>query len=1571
MSSLAENESYNNVKKDIFKKLKTMIKDKTINWFDMSSEYIAQKLPSYTQDDVYQVLSDYKEELVSVQKKVDKKIKEKKEKKKKKEDDEEEEEEIVEKEEQDPCNNLPQLLTTSLYFSLTYPELSGQELSEKVLSEPEYIDCDKEKLNDMINEVSNEFNNTWEDKPTKLFKRSIVDIYKFWKTNDESSYNSIQSISKFLEALNNILSEKNLNDEEQMKDLYTYVRTALDEPSEQVVSSFKEMSKFADIEIRKRLNQPVTLKEENELQEYRKKKREMEMIQRSKNIKEILKKRAEELTREEKKEEKEDEEEKEKIFRDRPLDFVQSEPAKTKEEFEKLKQIVDSIIEQSIETIRKQKKLSLDQVNKVKQKVRKEIDPEAFPYPEDWEKDFEKTTVETPSGDRIVWRLKDSSKKESKKIVKNIGQHVSSIFEDIAVQVRERKPDLSERKLTLIENQVNFLKSFLEESEQSNKDIEMELKSRRLPVIEWKNFLNLPTENRKDVAQKIVTQFDSTENKFAVQPMADIAKEYLDVFKKSKVTIKPVYEEKLQDMFQETLEEDEEEEEKEDEEEEEKEEGGEDNAISESENYGVNLTNLTKSLVEEYISLYIKKKKGGKIMSPVLLYEFRKWIGETYPNSPVIDQEDAIKSFAEIIGAPKKVKTDNGYKLLFIDIEISSNVSEEEQEKIRKAQEFIANSSVYNKTVRLYIDFNKDALKANTKEKLKILINDYRILIQQELQEDMDEKFINEYIQLWSKYTTYLDKIGYLTSFTHKYFSQRLKTKILKNPLVMNPTKRARRLRLLNEKEYVETKYLSSLPSFISKNTRECIIWNSIKPWFKKSFDYVLIGDAFGNMKLDLTEEQKKYFGKYDSSITQDIKKIYLYRPTKLYNYLLCKLNTENDVLPQCDYNKKGMFSINIDKNNDLNLYTVLVKNTIEYDKATDTYKQYKRYHVMTKEDYDTECEWWKSKQYSRSVTLANIKNNIVNINDNFYVNLPRAFSIKLGLLDFYKMSSKVYKGTEEEQKRQEEKDKNNFEKSIDDLVSKVQYTIFSYPLLTQGTRYFTLVKQAVIFTMMFQKNFINSQEIFKTYNMMFNVNPADITQSYLNKIYNLPIEYKFPEVFFHPDSITRIKLIEQFDKLVDYAVENIMIDIFNYSFPDRPRLKRSGADTEILSYFFAKHINTVVSYCKSVVYHFSKDSNLFVWYDITAQDYKTFEIETDRFFVEVKDLAEYLSANLARYNISFSVENNRLKITNNAFNVIRLVSQSEAEEKNMKNCVNSLLGFTESYTSQRLKSGDSYTANKFVSIFKESSQELNVLLSTVPEERIISIPTRDDNIVCIDMLDLYNAKQTRLVNKENLDDFYILKLIYLKEPVVVSPNIVDIIYDQINASILKQKVVAEGDEPIELLCSECHKEITSDNNTFKTFEKVIGSEGLTYNIVEFCSLDCFDKYREFEQKEPEMGEEKEEFIPDKSKLNDEMINKFLNMIFTTSLFNSKQDMDNFFTFITKAKTKDQLVRELKNNQIVIDDEFFEGFNKMYIFSMKNVIIQVAEVLDINVPKEDMETIFETFKKIMSVFDEQ
>jgi len=182
MSSLAENESYDNVKKDIFKKLKSLIKDKTINWFDMSSENIAKKLPSYSQDDVYQVLSDYKEELVSVQKKVDKKIKEKKEKKKKKED---EEEEIVEKEEQDPCNNLPQLLTTSLYFSLTYPELSGQELSEKVLSEPEYIDCDKEKLNDMINEVSNEFNNTWEDKPTKLFKQSIVDIYKFWKTNDE------------------------------------------------------------------------------------------------------------------------------------------------------------------------------------------------------------------------------------------------------------------------------------------------------------------------------------------------------------------------------------------------------------------------------------------------------------------------------------------------------------------------------------------------------------------------------------------------------------------------------------------------------------------------------------------------------------------------------------------------------------------------------------------------------------------------------------------------------------------------------------------------------------------------------------------------------------------------------------------------------------------------------------------------------------------------------------------------------------------------------------------------------------------------------------------------------------------------------------------------------------------------------------------------------------------------------------------------------------------------------------------------------------------------------------------
>jgi hypothetical protein len=282
------------------------------------------------------------------------------------------------------------------------------------------------------------------------------------------------------------------------------------------------------------------------------------------------------------------------------------------------------------------------------------------------------------------------------------------------------------------------LKSFLEESEQSNKDIEMELKSRRLPVIEWKNFLNLPTENRKDVAQKIVTQFDSTENKFAVQPMADIAKEYLDVFKKSKVTIKPVYEEKLQDLYRESFEDEEEDEEEKEEEEskeekESKEEGDDDNAIKESENYGVNLTNLTTSLVEEYSSLYIKKKKGGKIMSPVLLYEFRKWKGETYPNSPVVDQDDAIASFSAIIGAPKKVKIDNGYKLLFVDVEISSNVSEEEQEKIRKAQEFIANSSVYNKTVRFYIDFNKDAIKANTNEKLKIITHTIYITISQQL----------------------------------------------------------------------------------------------------------------------------------------------------------------------------------------------------------------------------------------------------------------------------------------------------------------------------------------------------------------------------------------------------------------------------------------------------------------------------------------------------------------------------------------------------------------------------------------------------------------------------------------------------------------------------------------------------------------------------------------------------------------------------------------------------------------------------------------------------------------------
>jgi hypothetical protein len=233
----------------------------------------------------------------------------------------------------------------------------------------------------------------------------------------------------------------------------------------------------------------------------------------------------------------------------------------------------------------------------------------------------------------------------------------------------------------------------------------------------------------------------------------------------------------------------------------------------------------------------------------------------------------------------------------------------------------------------LYIEFNRAAIHAKSVSDLNKIISDYQALSVQNLNENMDENFLSEYSNLWSKNKSYLDKVGNLTSFTQMYFSQRLKTKILKNPLVMNPVKRARRLKMLNEKEYVETRYLASLPSFISKNTKECIIWNTIKPWFNKSFDYVLIGEAFGYMKKDLDEDLQKYFGQYDSSITQDMKKIYLYRPTKLYNYMLCKLNVESNTFPQCDYSKKGVFNISIDKNQELNLFTVLVKNNVEFDK--------------------------------------------------------------------------------------------------------------------------------------------------------------------------------------------------------------------------------------------------------------------------------------------------------------------------------------------------------------------------------------------------------------------------------------------------------------------------------------------------------------------------------------------------------------------------------------------------------------------------------------------------------------
>lgn len=977
-----------------------------------------------------------------------------------------------------------------------------------------------------------------------------------------------------------------------------------------------------------------------------------------------------------------------------------------------------------------------------------------------------------------------SDEKENKK------KSIYDIMKEVFVPSKKDIIMIRDKKLNTLKTHIDFFKWFILQDPLPSEDvIEKQLRFRKIEPSSFYEFTRLRNEDKIFIANSLVDQYEQEEKKSTTtykniseilsedeleiynKPSGDLTPEERDMriaiedrvledrksvqnflridvmgdirdiylrtkpSKKFEANIYKKIDQEESEKFAERGEDEEEEGDEDDEEEEE-----EKKEISKD----IDVV-LARQLFDEFSNIYLTRVKKSYVFYDDLIKKFNTWLLRSYPTQPGIkiplsviidklgDSEDILKK----IGS-RTFKTTG-----FI------NWRYEEKKEVRESyetfQQFSESAKLYDAKNTKYINFNRSAANLTDEKELDILVDRFN-----EDEPYISKEFYNGYKIIWQKFNRddVYKKIN-LTRYTKMYLLS--KTKLLKNPLVMNPFKRNRRLRLLKEKNSQEQRYISRLPKTISDSTKECMIWTLVKPWLNRTFDYILIGDAFGNKGKDLGEG-RKLFGQFDSTITQNGKTIYLYRPTKYYHYLMCSLNTSN-MFPECYTHDKDYLTIQVDSM-DIGIYTVLVNNLMEITESDDKkfYEKKKKYYVLSSKDYENECNWWRTKQNTKTVVLYNIKNGVINPQEEFYIKLRKYCKDQLqkNILSFYlnyiekevikkefKEREKIinqsnidsdvitidegYKkyiiekvefdyffnkynniqlANEEMKKEKSDEVKRQLSEKIDDALKaelkkmkedqvrlknqdyrKKKLQELSYEMETvkiTKEKYFTkfaeiiidlifnsnpqltygaIIRKYITFTIAYSDLLRN---VAKQYKSFFYIDPVRINKQFFIKIFNLKPEEAYPEIYLHPDGMTRSLLINFFNKLVNDEVDRVIVDVYNIANPQHPMIEQSLKDETSLREL-QKRASDIITNCKSLANNFSKEFNKFIWKDLKTNEIKFFDIPTDRFFITLDDFITFLNSNLARYNLAFKQTEGKLTVINKSFNSIRLLSNEEA----------------------------------------------------------------------------------------------------------------------------------------------------------------------------------------------------------------------------------------------------------------------------------------------------------------------
>jgi len=1243
----------------------------------------------------------------------------------------------------------------------------------------------------------------------------------------------------------------------------------------------EKIRKISDIETRLKSGGVVTEQEKRYYSDYKK-----EKLEKSKMSK------VEKKKRDDKKEENSSEKEEEtfdqiierelKEGKEKKIIRRKQSEKKEEEEYEEIKEDLDEFIKDQIDAFYKQQ----EQVNDFSEVSEKELE-KIEDIKDDDEDGEELVQVRTTDGIKYILKSRLEEKADKEKDKEELKIRLRDTI-DITDSVNMRKP--SDIRYSKMLNDKGYkYAEWIRNNPNSSVDMHKSiLEKLGLSPSMLREFFTLGEEEQEQFASIIIEKYEQSsddDRKMLSWSFYEEYKKFMDTLRKSRGKLS--YREKIKSIFQDIEDERKAEDEissifgeddlndlievdEKDEDEIDLEDEQEDDM---SKNLEKNMRDNVKELVREFIEENVVDKENTTTELELVIKEFYKWLYKSYPSAPKLlvltVKEEMISAFGKEY--LRKIKG----KITVINKKISSKLSENEVNKIRNARSFITLANSFDKKSNVYISFHMSAYKTEDERELDELISKYGAVLSEMTGKSFPDNFIQEYKLLWKKNLgrSMQEKMMNITPFVQRFLKET--TKLYKNPLIQDPTRRRNRLRNLNSVAGLESRYLARLPSSLSETTKKCLMWHQVKPWWKlnQNFQSIVIAHHKGISKDIMPRQYKKYFGEFMYKTYLDNLTLNFYKPTKFYNLLLCHLNYNEKDLVQCNPNNGNSITLKTPEEQ-ITIFTGIY--TVNPNGSSDV-------KIVDKDMYKKECEWWKNNTYSPSVIMNNLRKMRVQDDTNEMTNMLRYFRniCMIYLNRFYETNGISIT----------ERQRDN----IVDIIMK-RLTKYNVSLSEFMNEFFTLLAPL-------NPSFFPSKSL-RFYKNLW-INPSRLDATTISNIIDLPKEYKYIEIYVQPEFEKRQGMISIYEEEIYNLTEENLVSFHNMYYTDRKKIKtidgkKIGHFDEITlrrqiekSKYYTENNN--IYYCDNYVD--AKDENKIILVKGYTVDSSTGDKVENVYCMNILDIYNlYVPGKKDEYKIKKSYT----RKNKNDINIMEILIPAEVVELIYNQIQNQLKPLKNKFKN--------FSINN-VNIILEELQSIHDILTKLKQSAVSYIETKDSKYETE-----YNKLRGKLVFSKGITVYDIdYENVLYEITKLIDDNERDTksIEDFINSYAVSKDF---KNVDVNLKCGYCEKAIHSYENVYKTYEKTeneIGDKQFN-DLVLYCSSDCFNKTFEV------LPEESNEVIKEESSYSffsfDKIRNKTHTNLMLKMISENKIDLSN-----TPYKTPMQLKNDIENGKIGLE----------------------------------------------------